>query len=228
VKDQSLFWTWVLYCAAGELLGIGFAAGGTVAALSFGGEPTSWEARFGFWLLSVLLGCVEGASIGAAQWLILRERLPRLTARSWVVATVLVAAAAWALGMLPSTFAPVSTSGGELVEPPLMAVLGLAAAGGLVGGLAFGGAQWLVLRRHVDNAGVWVLANAASWTLAMVWIFLAATAPDATTPAALVVAGGVVAGAAAGATVGVGTGLALLRPLRQDRGHHGEHRRHRP
>jgi hypothetical protein len=50
----------------------------------------------------------------------------------------------------------------------------LAALMGLVAGAILGTPQWLVLRRHVRRAAIWILANALAWVPGMVLAFVAA------------------------------------------------------
>jgi hypothetical protein len=72
-------------------------------------------------------------------------------------ATAAGAAAAWTIGMLPSTL------NAQLLElwSPMLVALGAVAGMVLLASIGF--AQWLVLRRHVDGSGIWVAANALAW-----------------------------------------------------------------
>jgi predicted Ser/Thr protein kinase len=81
----------------------------------------------------------------------------------WLLATALGWAAGWAVG------APIS----ELVARPIGetgAMLAAETLGGAVAwgtlGLMTGVAQWLVLRRHMSNAGWWVPASVIGWAVA--------------------------------------------------------------
>lgn len=86
----------------------------------------------------VMAGAVVGASLGAAQWLVLRRHLPR--AGWWVLATFLGMAVGFAL--VNVNFDPM-----DIITP------------GFVVGAPLGTTQWLVLRRHIPRAGWWVLAT---------------------------------------------------------------------
>jgi hypothetical protein len=49
---------------------------------------------------------------------------------------------------------------------------GLAAGLGFVAGALLAVAQWRVLRRFVQMASRWIVANACAWTLGMVLVFI--------------------------------------------------------
>ena len=85
------------------------------------------EALFGLGLFT-LLGAYEGAIVGLAQWLVLRQRLPAIARRSWIWATVAGAMAAWFLGMLPGTvMSLIGNDGGAMPEPEGAGVYAMAA-----------------------------------------------------------------------------------------------------
>jgi hypothetical protein len=121
--------------------------------LAFLGFPLGGLASIGLvgGVESVLDGAIAGAACGAVlgmvQWLVLRRRLS--LPRSWIVATSLGMAGGLALTVaLFST----STAGSVLLR-------------GLSTGLLIGLAQWVVLRRSVPRAWVWVPTIAAGWAL---------------------------------------------------------------
>jgi len=76
---------------------------------------------------------------------------------------------------------------------------------GAAAGAVLGAAQWLVLRKHAQNAARWIGWSAAGWACAMVAIFAGATLPDATTPPWLIVLSGATGGAVGGALLGMVT-----------------------
>lgn len=87
-----------------------------------------------------------GLTIGIAQWVVLRSRIPN--AYWWILAT----AAGWiagrliALGLFPLEYG----------------ILAGAAIGAGVGSF-----QWLILRRHVQRAYWWIIMSILGWTWAM-------------------------------------------------------------
>jgi hypothetical protein len=217
VKPSDIgFWLrWVVANAAGELFGLGPVAFVGILAVRVLAEGGGMEAVVGL-VLFTLLGAFEGAVVGLAQWLLLRRRLPNLGRRSWVLATVAGAIAAWFLGMLPGTAMSLAGSAGS--EPPDLDGAGvfiMAAGTGLVLGAVLAVPQWRVLRRFVRGAGWWVPANAVAWAAAMPPVFLAAGMPlpqDALAPLLATLAA-IVAGA--GALVGAIHGAVLTGLLRR-------------
>ena len=89
-----------------------------------------------------------------------------------------------------------------------MLLVGL--GGGAIGGLLIGGAQWLVLRRHVSSAHRWVVASMLGWAVALPLDLLGASLPDASTPAPLIVLSAAGFGLLAGLTFAVPTGWVAL------------------
>jgi hypothetical protein len=127
---------------------------------------------------AVILGILlEGVLVGSAQAWVLRAALRNLSAASWVRATMIGAALAWLLGMVPSTVAalmvsPPSSGAAHGSNPSAAVQYGLAVLLGAVTGPVLGLAQWLELRRHTARANRWILANAVAWALGMVVIFV--------------------------------------------------------
>ncbi len=126
-------------------------------------------------LLAVVIGTLlEGVVVGFAQEGVLRSWVVRLPRWRWVVATAVGAAAAWLLGMIPSTLMALSSPPAqptEASEPSQVVQYGFAVVMGLVLGLILGTAQWTILRRYSRNAGRWLWANAAAWGLGMPLVF---------------------------------------------------------
>jgi hypothetical protein len=162
---------------------------------------------------AVLAGTlIEGTVVGTAQWLVLRCPFPSMKWRTWVLATAAGAFVAWTSGMLPSTLmsAGSATQGSAPAEPGDAVIYGLAALMGLVAGAILGTPQWLVLRRHVRRAALWVPANALAWVPGMVMAFYAADLILSTDPGLGTVVVAAFALVAIGAVVGAIHGLALL------------------
>ncbi len=213
-RDTGFWLRWVIANAVGELLGLGPVAFAAILLVRLFSEGSGPEALFGLGLFT-LLGAFEGAVVGLAQWLVLRRRLPALTRRSWISATVAGAAAAWLLGMLPSTIMSLIGDGGGAIPEPEGAGIHIMAAGtGFVSGAILAAPQWRILRRHIRGAGWWVLANALAWAAAMPLIFLAAglPLPQDGLLSLLAIAASVIAGA--GALAGAIHGTILVRLTR--------------
>lgn len=207
-------WLWTLACGAGEFAGIAVAAGAIVITRQLVGEPVSASAKVVTLASSVGAGIVEGTLVGALQWSVLRTRFA-VAARSWIGITAIVGASLWLLGMLTPTLmtqaSEAATAAPPAAEPPWILQIFAGALGGSVAGAIFGTAQWTVLRRHAERPGRWIWANMAGWTVAMAWIFAAASSPPAGSSVAVSVALGAAGGILAGLSVGLVTGLFLVR-----------------
>jgi hypothetical protein len=105
------------------------------------------------WWISLLLIDVSplgesgfGFTVGIAQWLVLRSKIPN--AYWWILAT----AAGWIVGRLIAL----------LLFPPEYGIL----AGSAIGA-AIGSFQWLILRRYVHRTYWWVIISILGWLWAM-------------------------------------------------------------
>lgn len=214
---MSFYGRWIAACAAGELIGIGTAA---VAAIGFQhwiGEPQTMGTRLLALAAFAAVGAVEGTALAGLQWLVLRQRLPRLPALEWIGATVGLAVVGWLVGMTPSLFfsqeANVQAAPPQQ-EPGLGFVLPIAALIGAGAGFCFGFAQWLVLRSYAERAARWIWIQVPAWALAMAAIFLGAALPGSDASGWLVAFFGASGGVLAGMLLGAITGLVAqdLRP----------------
>jgi uncharacterized membrane protein len=97
-----------------------------------------------------------GAVIGLAQWLVLRQLLYQ--AGWWIWASTV----GWAIG-----WTMIVTG---VLLPPDSGIVGSVVAG-LVFGILVGVAQWFYLRRQVHEAGWWVIASVAGWSIGLTGIF---------------------------------------------------------
>lgn len=193
---------WLVAVTLGELAG--FTIPSLVGAIAW-----TLDARSGLlYALLVLAGAGEGAVLGTAQWLVLRDPLPDLSPGRWIGATGGAAALAWSLGMLPSTL------GERLEAVPTAVLIPAVALGGTALLLSIGAAQALVLHAHVARTRRWVAANVLAWCAGLVVsvsVLSILVSEDTTLPGALVA--GVIAGVLMGATVAFVTGWFLVRML---------------
>jgi hypothetical protein len=194
----ALWWSWWRAVTLAETLG--FAVPATVGA-TLSAAPDSVLAA-----AMVAAGFVEGAALGAGEYLVLRRALPGLAARSFVTATALAAAFAYAVAMVPVLLA---------VDPSLMPWWAVILVFGGLGALllaSIGTAQWLVLRRLAAQVIWWIPATAAAWAVGLL-AFLAVATPlwqDGEAPL-IVLAIGVLGGLAMAAVVAALTGWAAVR-----------------
>ena len=207
---------WIAGCALAECLGIGTAGAVAVLFERMFGAPQTWAGRAAVLGAMALAGAVEGSALGFAQWRELRWRVPTLQVRAWLGVTVAAAVIGWGAGMSGPVLAGAgdgSASGSAAAasaasaEPPLAVILLMSAGVGVAAGLFFGGAQWLVLRRHVarEQARRWVVINAAAWAPAMAAIFAGASIPSAQWSLQAIVASGAAGGLVGGTLLGVVT-----------------------
>lgn len=217
MKEGNLFFRrWVLACGTAEFLGIGIAAGVAGLTLYWIGEPQTAFEKIGVLVSMMVAGSVEGWLVGAFQAGVLVEKIPNLSRAAWIRATVLVAAAGWFLGMLPSTLlsgSQVSDPQPVQVEPSLWVVALVAVGMGLVLGAIFGWAQQRVLRRYVRGSGRWIVANSLAWGAGLWWVYLGASWPDGSEPIWQIMLSAIISGVLMGLTVGVVTGLFLKKML---------------
>ena len=203
----DLWRRWMLATTVGELLGFAVPAlTGAAVFLAFG-EPEGLAAALGFAALLVLAGAGEGAVLGTAQARVLVRAAPAVSRRAWVIATALAAALAWSIGMLPSTVI------GRWQIPPLLIGIAVAVLGPVLL-TSIGAAQWLVLRRSLPGAALWIPANAVAWLAGLPFTVIPSMLLPDSSPVAAFVAAGIAGGVLMGATVGAITGVALVRLLR--------------
>lgn len=95
VNRKRFLGRWLGWVSLGETLG--FLAPAAAQLLT----AALWPAA-GYALL-VVAGAIEGAVLGWFQARVVRTELPAVSVRNWVMLTAAAAAAAWTLGLLPSS-----------------------------------------------------------------------------------------------------------------------------
>lgn len=211
-SDRAFWLAWVLANALAEAVALGaaFTLGFALIASKAAAASASpwWSAG-----VAVLLGTLEGVIVGAAQWAVLRRRLPDVRAETWILATAAGAFAAWSLGMLPSALLGPPSGASTPAELPEHVQFVLAAALGAVAGPVLAFAQWWALRTQIDRAWRWIPANAAAWMLGMPVVFVAPTSVAEGVPLAQAAVLFVAVTGVAGAVVGAVHGIVLTRML---------------
>ena len=150
-----LFW-WVLANTCGAIFGALLAD-----AMTGGVFDTCYTClpRLQSLVISVIAGLIIGAVIGFVEWLVLRTQLRGVS--RWVLFT----SAAWGI-VLPfgNTWfelpVPASLDSVEILGKTVGWLLSF-----LVIGVVIGFMQYIVLRRHVLRASLWILVNAAAWII---------------------------------------------------------------
>jgi len=154
--------------------------------------------------VAVAGGFGEGAVLAVFQLRVLRDCLPRLNGRRWVVATACAASLAWACGMLAPTldeYAPLSAT--------VQVAIWVSAS--IVILLSIGVAQVCVLYGVVTNPGIWAVGNVAGWLAGLPWTFVLPAMLPESAPVVVWVVTFVIAGVLMGATAGAVTAAFLLR-----------------
>ena len=130
---------------------VGFPIGGSAAYLLLGPVEAVGTAALG--------GAVTGAAVGAAQWLVLRRRLP--LSALWVAATGAGMAVGMTLGQL--------VLGDDTATVPLL-------LRGLLTGAAIGIPQAVLLRGALPTPVIWAAVVTVGWAVA--WAVTAAFGVD--------------------------------------------------
>jgi len=192
-------------CTLGELIGFGGlpVLGAAIFLLLSAGMDSTNQAIL-LYAVAVLGGLGEGTVLALFQLRVLIRTLPGLNPRHWIFATAVAAAIAWAVGMLAPTLDEVIG-----ISPGIQIAIWIPAS--LLILLSIGVAQAWVIRRLVNNPVSWVIGNSLAWLAGLPWTFaLPALLPDGA-PIAWWVTTFVVAGILMGLSVGLVTGVFLMR-----------------
>ncbi|HHU37927.1 MAG TPA: hypothetical protein GXZ45_01355 [Propionibacterium sp.] len=152
---------WTLLVTLGGTLGLALPAAAYIASNRI--DMPVW----GVYPTVALAGALQGLFVGVAQAASLHRTVIAVPRAGWSLITMAGALVAWSLGMLPSTLAAL----GEPINLDSRRVLGLAVAGAAVLLFVVPIAQWLLLRRVLVGAWLWVLVVAGAILLALgaVW-----------------------------------------------------------
>lgn len=161
--DAKIWFQWILT----NVIGLGITALTGVIFVLFLAKGLRAQSSFVMAVLMILAGAFGGFAVGTAQAKILGKTLATFYVRGWIIATTIGAVGAWILGMMPSLLMSfnekISNSQpaeiGEMTTGLSAAFLGFAL------GIVLGFPQWIELRRYVNGAGWWILANALAWTI---------------------------------------------------------------
>lgn len=216
--DWTLWMRWIFANAIGELVGLGLAAlMGVLFMWVLANILGAWSAIAAAFLM-IVVGAFEGAIVGFFQAKVLQTKIVGFNVRRWIWATAIGAFIAWVLGTIPSlvmSFAEQTQTSHPLEMSEI--AIGLSAAGmGFALGMVLGLPQWFELRRYVEKAHWWILANALAWTIGMPQLFVAPSAINEGFPAwqiAFIIFAAIVS---AGATVGAIHGLFLIWLLKKE------------
>lgn len=172
-KNKKLLWLrWISANGISEMLGLGITFA-TIGLLSF---QIDNQQTFGIvlsFIINVFCGAIEATFVGMAQWWAMNPWFPRIRCFDWWCATLTGTLISYSLGYLPSTLISMSEVANKttIAEPPQWVILLLASGLGAVAGAVLSFAQWRVLRKKVNRAGLWIPANMLAWTFGMPIIF---------------------------------------------------------
>ncbi|MFZ2102185.1 MAG: hypothetical protein WAU86_16645 [Oricola sp.] len=208
---------WTVLCAAAELAGIAVAAlWFGIVALSFG-DPETFSGKLGVWLLSAASGLPEGFVLASLQSRGIRRFFGITHDRATLISrTALAAVIGWAAGAFIPIFIPFGPPDPVIAnaDPPPLATIVFAGGFGVVAGALFG---WLQSSAFAGKAlrREWLIVNTLGWMFGLPAIYVfAGIANDFEgwlARIALWAAGGVLAGA----SIGLATGIPLLRTVRR-------------
>jgi len=196
---------WVLACTLGEVTGfLGFPILGGALALWLGAGLEPFARALILYAVAVIGGLGEGAVLALFQLRVLAESFARLSPRRWVLGTAVAASMAWAAGMLAPTLDEILG-----ISAPVQAAIWIPASILIL--LSIGSAQAWALRSVVENPQSWVVGNALGWLAGLPWTFvLPGLVPDGA-PMTWWITAFAVSGVLMALTVGLVTGLFLLR-----------------
>lgn len=203
--DGSRFqlWRWVILCAVAETLGMTAAAAATRLADAWLPEPRQGADSLLVLLMIVAGGLVEGVALGTLQSIGLARWIPAVSRPRWILATTVVAGLGWAAASAPAQFSDSTDS----FTPPVAVVVGGGLLLGALMGCVLGAVQAGGLRGRVRHPWRWIGISLVAWAPAMGIIFTGATTAGAEWPAFLTLLWAAATGAAAGATLGLLSGL---------------------
>ena len=217
---MKAFWKkWILYCGIGEMLGVTLAAAVAYFTLVGLKGPPSWGTQLSVLGLMALAGLLEGSFLGFFQWKVLSEKIPALSRSGWIGLTAILTIFGWvflALGFLlfypEGPVLPFYFSEFSLTEHPFLFLMeGIVA--GMFAGLGLGFLQWLLLRKHLPNAGFWIGSNILGWGLGLNFILIATYLPFSPPNLLSIILMGAAGGLLAGLCAGIVTGSFLIRRM---------------
>jgi hypothetical protein len=160
-SDNKFWWKWILNYSLGELLVIGIAT--TIGRLVMVelSDMMSQSPSYVTPVLVIVIGAIEGLTIGFLQWRSMKLLLSDLKANIWILITVAATTLGWFLVIPPTIFLIAFFVDFGLANEYYSFIYSLLA------GAAFGGiigfAQFFVLKKFYRHAFNWVLSNIVGW-----------------------------------------------------------------
>jgi hypothetical protein len=154
-----LYWQWILYNSVAFVVVLT-----TVAVLSWIGADLlhlslANGSRVAALVVATLGALLFGGVLGVLQLRVIRQRVPTIDRKQWIVASVGPALVGWLLVIIPAVISA-QDSGGDVSGAYLLAASQTLALGPLLGL-----SQASVLRNHTSRWAWWIVANIVSWLI---------------------------------------------------------------
>lgn len=130
--------------------------------------------------LIALAGALQGLLLGITQALALHRTVIAVPRAGWSLITMAGALVAWSLGLLPATFDAL----GEPLDLTSRTAVAAAVGGGVLLVLVVPVVQWLLLRRVLAGAWLWVLVEGVAIIVAFAATWGVSLAVDTSLPLA--------------------------------------------
>jgi hypothetical protein len=202
--QSSVYRRWILHFTCGELVGFGGipVLGGALAFQLTESMPQDIRSLL-LYGVAVIGGLGEGAVLAWFQMRVLRQVIPGLSHRRWILATAVAASGAWMLGYLAPTLDDIFE-----LSPATQIAIWIPSSVLIL--FSIGAAQAWAMKEFVECPKRWIAANALGWLLGLPWTFaLPAMVPE-NSPLIVWIATFVLAGVLMGLTVGAVTGRVLV------------------
>jgi len=207
------WWQFTIASGVGELVGLSITAIAALSTTSLVTAPRSRAAVVASIAVMALAGAAEGAALGYAQSRVLRRLVPGVSPAAWTLATTAGGMIAWLFGIAMIWYSPPTP-----YLPVFSSAIALVAMAGATLGAIMGVFQWIVLRRHLEASGTWIVGSAFAWAAGLVVATLGASIPSESTSKIVVLAIASIIGLLTGLVVGAINGGTLLRILYRPHG----------
>ena len=157
--SRRLYWQWILYNSVAFVVVLT-----TVAVLSWIGADLlhlslANGSRVAALVVATLGAVLFGGVLGVLQLRVIRQRVPTIDRKQWIVASVGPALVGWLFVIIPAVISA-QDSGGDVSGAYLLAASQTLALGPLLGL-----SQASVLREHTSRWAWWIVANIVSWLI---------------------------------------------------------------
>lgn len=201
---STVYRQWIFYFMCGELVGFGGipVLGGALAIHLTASISPDLRSLL-LYAVAIVGGLGEGAVLAWFQLRVLRQLIPALSSRRWMLATAIAASIAWMLGYLAPTL-------DDLFGISPITQIAIWIPAGVLILFSIGIAQAVVLRDFIEQPRRWVTVNALGWLLGLPWTFILPAMVPEDAPVIVWISTFILAGVLMGLTVGAVTGRLLM------------------